>query len=159
MAYKINRTGDNVSALLDAVENKTIYPEASWVQHGLMSVADKIKLDNIPSDLRIYYNTTSHWNNATGFIPEPGAIIIYSDYETKVVDGETVYIPGIKIGSGNGYVQDLAFVGTKERDTLLSHIADTDIHTSALEKSFWNNKLNVNDYAEVVDETLILTRN
>ena len=159
MAYKINRTGDNVSALLDAVENKTIYPEASWTQHGLMSVVDKIKLDNLPNDINIYYGTTSHWNDAEGFIPEPGAIVIYSDYASKEVDGETVYIPGIKIGSGNGYVQDLAFIGDEERDALLSHIADTDSHASAVEKAKWSNKLNVNDYAEVVDEALIFTRN
>ena len=128
MAYKINRTGDNVKALLDAVENKTIYPDASWHEHGLMSIADKIKLDN----LVIHYNTT--------------------------VEGETVYIPGIKIGSGNGYVQDLAFIGDEDKDILLAHIADDVRHTSAVEKARWNNKLNVNDSAEVVEESLILNR-
>jgi hypothetical protein len=154
MAYKINRTGDNVKALLDAVENKTIYPDASWNEHGLMSKADKIKLDN----LVIHYNTTEYWNNARGFIPAPGAIVIYSDYQTKEVEGETVYIPGIKIGSGNGYVQDLAFIGDEDKDILLAHIADEVRHTSAAEKARWNNKLNVNDSAEVVEESLILNR-
>lgn len=33
--------------LLDAVENKTIYPDATEQEHGLMSTSDKTKLDNI----------------------------------------------------------------------------------------------------------------
>lgn len=155
MAYKINRTGDNVKALLDAVENKTIYPDATWSEHGLMSAADKVRLDN----LVIHYNTTEYWNNARGFIPAPGAIVIYADYQTREVDGVEVDVPGIKIGSGNGYVQDLAFIGEAERDTLLAHIADDVRHTSAEEKARWNAKLNVNDSSEVVEETLILNRN
>lgn len=33
--------------LLDAVENKTVYPDATEQEHGLMSTSDKTKLDNI----------------------------------------------------------------------------------------------------------------
>lgn len=47
MAYKINRTGANVSELLDQVENKTIYPAASQSNDGLMSKKDKVKLDEM----------------------------------------------------------------------------------------------------------------
>ena len=155
MAYKINRTGDNVRDLLDSVANKTIYPAASWTERGLMSIADKIKLDNIG----IHYNTTEYWNNQRGFIPKAGALVIYSDYKTEVVDGQTVNIPGIKIGSGNAYVQDLAFAGDADTTEILEHIADNVRHTSAVEKSFWSNKLNVTDSEEVVGETLIFNRN
>ncbi len=103
----------------------------------------------------IYRQTTAYWNAQTGYVPEAGDIIIYSDYKT--VDG--VDVPGIKVGSGNGYVQDLAFLGEADSQALLAHIADSGMHTSAAEKLSWNNKLNVNDEAEVVEEALVFNRN
>lgn len=47
MAYKLKQTGAKVQQLLDAVEQKTIYPDATEQEHGLMSTSDKTKLDNI----------------------------------------------------------------------------------------------------------------
>jgi len=117
-------------------------------------------------------DTTENWNNAVGFIPLAGEVIVYTDYETKTYQTEeygetvtkTVQIPNIKIGTGNAYVQDLAFVDEKTRDILMAHIQDYDIHVTLQEKVFWNNKINVDDAAEQVsgelaDETLILNRN
>lgn len=37
MAYKLNKTGDQVRDDLDAVEEKTIYPDASAHEKGLMT--------------------------------------------------------------------------------------------------------------------------
>ena len=117
------------------------------------------------------HDTTANWNNARGFIPLPGEIIIYDDYETKTYTVEeygetvtkTVAIPNIKIGTGNAYVQDLAFVDEKTRDILIQHINNQDIHTTLQEKLFWNNKINIDDsedilIGELTDETLILNR-
>ncbi len=103
--------------------------------------------------------TTAEWNATSGFVPEAGEIIIYTDYQTVTEGGETRYIPGVKIGSGNGYVQDLAFVGERDSEILLAHIHDAVLHTSVAEKAFWDNKLNVTDAREVVGETLIFNRN
>lgn len=47
MAYKLKQTGAKVQEILDAIENKTIYPDATQQQHGLMSTSDKAKLDTI----------------------------------------------------------------------------------------------------------------
>lgn len=118
------------------------------------------------------HDTTANWNNAVGFIPMAGEIIIYDDWKVKTWTveeyGETVtktaYIPGIKIGTGNGYVQDLAFVNDDLRELLMGHINNQNLHTTLEEKLFWNNKLNVDDshdimYDELEDETLILNRN
>lgn len=125
-------------------------------------------------DVRIMskHDTTEHWNNARGFIPMAGEIIIYDDYETKTWTveeyGETVTktanIPNIKIGTGNAYVQDLCFVDEATRTMLLEHINNQNIHTTLQEKLFWNNKINVDDSRDVLDgelsdETLILNRN
>ena len=76
-------------------------------------------------------DSTEGWNNARGFIPLEGEIIIYNDYKVmnKVIDGEerTVQIPGIKIGDGRTYVQDLPFIDEELRDKLMTHIENPGI--------------------------------
>ncbi len=122
--------------------------------------------------IKMKHDTTANWNNARGFIPMAGEIIVYDDYETKTYTVEeygqevtkTVLIPNIKIGTGNAYVQDLAFVDEGTRNLLLEHIRNEEIHTTLQEKLFWNNKINVDDAQEQItgelsDETLILNRN
>ena len=126
----------------------------------------------VTSRIQLKRDTTAHWNQAIGFIPLPGEVIVYEDYETKTYTVEeygrtvtkTINIPNIKIGTGNAYVQDLAFVDEKTRDILIEHIHNQDIHTTLQEKIFWNNKINVDDAEEQItveleDETLILNRN
>lgn len=122
--------------------------------------------------IKLKRDTTANWNNARGFIPLQGEVIIYEDYETKTYTvqeyGEmitkTVNIPNIKIGTGNAYVQDLAFVDENTRTMLLEHIHNQEVHTTLAEKLFWNNKINVDDAEEQIsgeleDETLVLNRN
>lgn len=113
--------------------------------------------------IKLKRDTTVNWNNARGFIPLEGELIVYNDYATirKVVNGneQDVVVPAIKIGDGRAYVQDLPFVNDELRDQILNHINNPEIHVTMAEKLFWNNKLNVNDSSEVVDEALIFNRN
>lgn len=109
--------------------------------------------------LNIKYNTTAYWDAEIGFVPEKGEIIVYSDYKTKNVNGTIVNIPGIKIGSGNGYVQDLSFLNEDEIHDLYVHMNDDIRHITAEERKKWNSKLNVTDAEEVIQDTLILNRN
>lgn len=104
-------------------------------------------------------DTTANWNAAIGFIPLEGEVIVYTDYKTMEKDGQTITVPGIKIGSGNGYVQDLAFVGEAEAAEIMAHISDSTRHISPAERVRWNNKLNVDDEEEVEGETLLINRN
>lgn len=135
--------------------------------HWLFNMVDKLN-----TRIQLKRDTTENWNNAKGFIPLPGEIIIYTDYETKTYTVEeygetvtkTVDIPNIKIGTGNAYVQDLAFIDEKTKDMLLNHINNQESHVTLADKLFWNNKLNVDDeydisYQELYDETLVLNRN
>ena len=121
--------------------------------------------------IKLKHDTTENWNNARGFIPLLGEVIIYDDYETKTWTveeyGETVtktaQIPNIKIGTGNAYVQDLPFVDQQTREFLNEHISNNNIHVTLEEKLFWNNKINIDDlyeqeYGELEEETLILNR-
>lgn len=125
----------------------------------------------INTRIKLKRDTTEHWNNAQGFIPLAGEVIVYTDYEIKTYTTEeygetvtkTIEIPNIKIGTGNAYVQDLSFVDEKTRDILMAHIQDHDIHVTLQEKLFWNNKINIDDSEDIMsdelsDETLILNR-
>ena len=108
MAYNLNRTGDNVSDLLTQVEQKTVYSDATQSTHGLLSAADKTKLDALPD---VVYGTTSYWNTQTTYVPPQGKVVVYSDHDSEVVEGRTVYIPAIKIGTGLALLSELPFVG------------------------------------------------
>lgn len=118
--------------------------------------------------IKAKHDTTENWNNASGFIPLAGEIIIYDDYKTITYEENgvtlTKTVPGIKIGSGNAYVQDLAFADEELSGQLLSHIQDSGVHVSPGEKIFWSNKVNIDDAYDVLneeleDETLIFNRN
>lgn len=110
--------------------------------------------------IRMKSDTTENWNNQRTFIPMNGEIIIYTDYHKKVNDdGKIINIPAIKIGDGNSYGVDLPFVDDDIRDKIIEHISNTSIHVTALEKMFWNNKINVTDDQEVIDNVLVFNRN
>lgn len=117
--------------------------------------AFKEKLEN----LNVQYNTTEYWNATRGFVPKKGEIIIYSDYKTKNINDTVVTIPGIKIGSGNGYVQDLRFLNEDQADLIINHINDNNVHITSEERMRWNNKINITDGQDVIEETLIFNRN
>ena len=110
--------------------------------------------------IRSKSDTTENWNSQRTFIPLAGEIIIYTDYDTKTDDnGKKVNIPAIKVGDGKSYGVDLPFVNDDMRDKILAHISNTSIHVTALEKIFWNNKINVTDDQEVIDNVLVFNRN
>ena len=117
----------------------------------------------IDSRIKLKRDTTSNWNRARGFIPLQGELIIYDDYQTttKEINGrtETFYVAGVKIGDGRAYVQDLPFVDEELRSKVMAHINNPNVHVSSQERIVWNNKLNVDDDAEVVDGALIFNRN
>ena len=102
----------------------------------------------------VYVRTTEEWSQDIVFVPGVGDIIVYSDRSYEIVDGETTYIPGIKIGDGNAHVVDLPFIDDRLAEDLINHINDDSRHVTEEERTFWNNKLNY----DINDETLLLTR-
>lgn len=50
MSYKINRKGDDVSRLLTEVDEKTIYPDASTGNDGLMTKEHVRRLEECEED-------------------------------------------------------------------------------------------------------------
>ena len=116
-------------------------------------------MEQFNTRIRTKTDTTANWQSQRTFVPLRGEIIIYSDYDSKTDSlGNRVFIPAIKIGDGSTYGIDLPFVGEDLKDRILDHISDTRIHVTELEKQFWDNKLNVTDNQEVIDNTLVLNR-
>lgn len=101
--------------------------------------------------LPIFAKTTAEWNADPDIVSQPNTLYIYTDYRT---DDNGNPVPGFKIGNGNAYLIDLAF---HDYD-ILQHISNTNIHVTAAEKTFWNNKV-TSFIDDVDDEQLVLTKN
>lgn len=108
----------------------------------------------------IYADTIENFRATPNFIPHKGDIIIFFNKST-ITDGNgnTINVPGIKIGDGLAYNLDLPYVGDDVWDELTAHIIDNVRHITAAERQFWNNKLNCNEATVNDDETLIFNRN
>lgn len=105
-------------------------------------------------------DTTANWNQKINFIPLKGEVIVYTDAgQTDDGSGNTINVPGIKVGDGTSYLIDMPFVGADIRNSILqelrSHENDWNLHVSNADREFWNNKLNYTTNGE----TLILNRN
>ena len=107
-------------------------------------------------DKELVIGTTAQLNNDISYIPQKGEVRLYLDKTTITQDGQTITIPGIKVGDGLAYGVDLPFLGDDILQQLLDHIANTTLHITQQERIFWNNKINCED--EVSEETLILNR-
>lgn len=108
---------------------------------------------------KVTAKTCNEWAQQIGYVPDNKEIAIYTDYEVVEEGQERILVPNIKIGDGSTYVQDLPFIDKVLRQDLIDHINNSSVHVTPAEKVFWNNKLNVNDLQEVVEESLILNRN
>lgn len=121
------------------------------LQQALSDFAELLK-----AKASIRMGTKEYWESNPLIIPEKGELIVYSDYTSKEIDGQTVYIPKMKIGDGSVVVCDLPFVGEDIELLIQAHILDDDLHLRYGERQFWNNK--VTTLLDSVDaENLIFT--
>ena len=107
----------------------------------------------------IYCDTKENWDSQISLVSEAGAIYIYSNYETIYDDvGNPTFIAGLKIGDGNAYLIDIPFVTEAMSSALIAHIGNADIHITAAERAFWNNKVSAYMSHEPGEgETLVLS--
>lgn len=114
---------------------------------------DMTQIVEVATGGQILSNTTEAWNNQLNLVSETRTIYIYTDYQTETDEsGNTVYIPGFKVGDGKAYLIDLPFTD----DLMVKHMANQNIHVTAEEKAFWSNKVRAY-YSSVEDDTLIFT--
>lgn len=105
----------------------------------------------------IEFGTTAEWNEKRDYSPVEGMLVVYTDYQSYADEnGETIYVPGFKIGDGNTYLIDKPFVGEADSILLRKHIEDIELHIQSGEREFWNGKLN---YEEPEGDLLIFTIN
>ena len=97
----------------------------------------------------IYFDTVTGWAAKSGLVGQANTIYIYTDYQRDENDNP---IACIKVGDGNAYLIDAPFLDT----IYLELVNDTDIHITAAEREFWNNKVRCY-YSPVDDETVIFT--
>lgn len=144
-------------------------------------------IKQLDTRIKLKRDTTDGWNQARGFIPLKGEMIVYTDWKPKYVvdidgryvldsngnkirsfvDNEPQFVPGLKVGDGMAYVQDLPFVDEDLRAKLMEHIDNQEIHLLTGEREFWNSKVDIIDeddiiYSEQSEDgnytTLIFTR-
>jgi len=97
----------------------------------------------------IYFDTVAGWAAQAGLVGQANTIYIYTDYQQ---DENGNSIAGIKVGDGNAYLIDSPFLDT----VYFEHVNDTDIHITAEEREFWNNKVRCY-YSLLEDETVVFT--
>lgn len=89
---------------------------------------------------QILSNTTEGWNSQVHLISASRTIYVYTDHlQEEDGEGNTISVPGLKVGDGKAYLIDLPFTD----DPMIKHIADASIHVTQEEKEFWNNKVRV----------------
>lgn len=126
------------STSVNPVENRAIYA----------AIAAAVQSTELHRP-EVYFNTTAGWAAQGSLVSEANTLYIYTDYQQ---DSEGNDIPGIKIGDGNAYLVDKPFLDT----VYYEHVNDTDIHITAEEREFWNNKVRCY-YSPTSDETVIFT--
>ena len=83
---------------------------------------------------RVLYGTTAEWNAQSSLVGASHTLYCYTDYDT---DSEGNTIVGFKMGDGNSYLLDSPFLDSN----YYSHIRNNDIHVTAEQKDFWNNRI------------------
>lgn len=105
------------------------------------SMTGNLAFSGRAADIPIHYGTTDQWNSQPDLVGKKGHIYVYSDFGETEIDGETVSVPNIKIGDGNAFLIDNPFITASVDDIINTHISDTNIHITADERDFWNEKV------------------
>lgn len=102
---------------------------------------------------QIQMKTKAEWTSDPSTVSSLNTFYIYTDRYTKTDDhGNVTNIPGIKVGDGVSYIVDLPFVDQIFED----HINNSNIHVTLAEKTFWNNKVRIEE-TEIDEQNLIFT--
>ena len=96
----------------------------------------------------LLFHTTEYWDSHPGIKTDAGTIYVYTNkFSYKNLEGETIFVPGLKIGDGNAYLIDKPFITDAVMYSLTQHLNDTLVHVSNTDRARWDNKLNVIDPA------------
>ena len=105
---------------------------------------------------QIIVKNEQDWASSSFTMSHKGQIYVYIKQNQ---DNEEITSARVKIGDGKTFILNLPFVDDFVKELLNNHIQDIDVHTTLIEKTFWNNKINIDDVSGVVENTLIFNRN
>ena len=137
---KIQLFRGDFSALPSIMNEGAVYVVQTGPENGQMYTDynnQRIKISDA-----ILSKTSAEWRLNPNLVSAKDQIYVFSDARSYVNNsGDTIYVPGIKIGDGTTYVMDLPFVNVTPEQI-----------------NFWNNK--VTCYMDSIDtETLIFSKN
>lgn len=145
-AIKVGLNGDNSDIPVGFGDAQTISTTDYDVLRNKPSINSVVLEGSLSAeDLglgRVYYDTKENWDLQVSLIAERSVVYIYSNasyIEDEV--GNRTPVADIKIGDGTSYLIDMPFVTQASSSAIIAHLADMDIHTTAEEKAFWNNKV------------------
>lgn len=96
---------------LTAQQYETLRTNGSITVDGTTYTYNTNTLYMVPeSNPDIKYGTTTEWGTQTTYIPAAGEVIIYSDATTRLINGNIVSVPSIKIGDGTHTLENLGFI-------------------------------------------------
>lgn len=100
----------------------------------------------------IYYGTTEEWAAQSDLVTEEGALYVFSNATSTIIDGQTIYVPSFKIGDGETLLRVMPFVSdSNTQHELTSHIENTEVHVTSAEKAIWNKRTFVYEQARPLD--------
>lgn len=105
----------------------------------------------------ILYKTTAEWDSMPDLVSKTQTIYVYIDGSSYVNDqGETVYVPTVKIGNGQDLLIEMPFLGDAARDLLIKHIRDTYAHFAPGEREIWREEIESKVSQEDVNESVVI---
>lgn len=107
----------------------------------IKEISGSLQIPRVLDSTAIHYDTVEAWNSMTTLIAEQGHIYVYADYQTREDEGDTIYIPAIKIGDGVSYLIDMPYLVSGNDETFIDHINNWAIHVSDNDRTSWNNKV------------------
>lgn len=129
-----------ISGEISSPENLSgsLNQDSNEISGGIVTYAD---LDHTA----IHYDTKENWDKQTYLIAEKGHFYIYSDANTEVTQsGENTTYASVKIGDGTSYLIDMPYaINGLDHTSLMTHLANHDIHVTSAERDQWNNKVSV----------------
>ena len=128
----------------------------SYIRDGVMTNVGAVLDDLTSSSVSIESHSTEEWQEEGRAISKQGIFYIYSD---GYKDEEGNDIPRIKLGDGMAYISDLPFLDAPLLNMIIQHINNEAVHITQQQRLFWNNKININDSQQVIDNALVFNRN
>lgn len=100
-----------IRQLLDGKIDTTEKGAANGV--AVLDASGKIPTAQLPSGAmgsnNVISDTTANWDISED-VPDDTIILVYTDKQTSTIDGQSRYIPGIKVGDGIHLPRDLPFI-------------------------------------------------